>query len=184
MKAIKLLSVLLIIGTLCFALVACGETTEPEVQPQEETQEVVTPIEEENDIIEGMPNPVVEYDNLEDAVIYVGHLDPLPTIYERYTKKVSVINDALIQIEYLDDQGSVLTLREQAGVSGDISGNYNSYPYSKTIQVNDIDVVVRGESEDSINVVTWNNGVYAHSLDYVEGHSLEEITDVIKEING
>ncbi len=189
MKAIKLLGILLIVGILVFALTACGETNETEVQPQEEieeeVQEEVTPVEEEEqDIIEGMPNPVVEYDNLEDAVIYVGHLDPLPTIYERYTKKVAVINNDLIQIEYWDDAGRVLTLREQGGVSDDISGNYNSYPYSKTIQINDVNVEIKGESGDSINVVTWNNGVYAHSLDYEDGHSLEEITDVVKEING
>ncbi len=186
MKAIKLLSILLVIGVLMFALVACGEQTEPEVQPQpqEETQET-TPVEEEQDIIEGMPNPVVEYDTVEDAVIAVGHLCPLPSIYERYEKKASVINGSLIQIFYSDDQGVVLLLREQAGTATDISGNYSDYPYADTIEINGFDVNVKGTDKDSIILATWNDGAFAHSIDYNDGgHSVEEITAVINEING
>ena len=183
MKAIKLLSILLALGVLVFALTACGEKKEPEVVPTS-GEEVVEPVIEEPDIIDGMPNPVVQYDSVEDAVIVVGHLCPLPSIYERYNKNASVISGKLIQIDYTDDSGDVLTLREEARPSGDISGVYNDYPYDQIVKINDMDVNLRGASGDAISLVTWNDGVYSHSLYYVDSRTLEEVSAVVSEING
>ena len=179
MKVIKLLSILLALGVLLFALTACEEKKEPEVTSTSE--EVVV---EKSDIIDGMPNPVVQYDSVEDAVIVVGHLCPLPSIYERYNKNASVISGKLIQIDYSDDSGDILTLREEARPSGDISGVYNEYPYDEIVKINDIDVNVRGTSGDAISLVTWNDGAYSHSLYYVDTRTLEEVTAVVSEING
>ena len=184
MKAIKLLTILLALSVLLVALAACEDKKEPEVETQEE---VVNPVEEtaeEEDIIEGMPNPVVQYDSVEDAVIVVGHLSPLPTIYERYNKEASVISGKLIQIVYSDDQDGILVLREQKGTEKDISGNYESFPYESNILVNDIEVAVKGDSGDSIILATWNDGAYAHSINYKTGHSVEEVVNVVSEING
>jgi hypothetical protein len=181
MKFKKLLSILIALGIVA-GLTACGEKEQPKEPEQTEVQEEVTePVEEEN---ERIPNPVVSYDTVEDAVIQVGHLSPLPSIYERYFKDAAVIDNTLIQITYSNDEGRVLTLREEEGLSDDISGNYNLYPYSDFIDVNGMQVMVKGESEDSISVVTWNDGAYAHSLDYDSGVTLEEVRDVVNEING
>lgn len=199
MKAIKLLSMVLALGVVTASLTACGEKEEtlPPTQNQEQNQEVIPqPGEEDLDVNpeeseEALPeeneqiaNPVQSFDTVEDAVAYVGHLNPLPQIYERYNKDATVINDTLIQIVYQNDSGEVLTLREQAGTDADISGNYNGYAFEDTFQYNDIDVSIKGGSGDSINLVTWNDGAYSHSIDYVNGVSLEEVKDVVKEITG
>ena len=182
MKLIKLLSVILALGVLVLALAACGETQQPEVQPPVEEEVVVNPVEEENDIIDGMPNPIVEYDSVEDAVIAVGHLSELPETYARYNQKAQVISNSLIEIIYTNDSGEVLRIREEKRPSGDISGNYNVYAYNDTIEINGNQVKVSGVSEDSINLVTWNDGAYSHSIDYVDGHSMQEVKAVVSTI--
>lgn len=185
MKAIKLLSILLALGIVACALAACGEKVETEVVNKPETQvEEVKPEEKpEKEILDGVPNPVVSYDSVEDAVMTVGHLCPLSTEYDVYEKKAQVIDGSMVQIVYSDDQGKVLTLREERRPSGDISGVYNTYAYNDTIQVDGVDVDVRGDSENSILVVTWNDGAYSHSINYEAGRSNEEVTNVVREIN-
>ena len=165
MKAKKFLSILLAMGALMVALTACNDKKEP--NPSEETNEESSVVEEQNEQFDGMPNPMVEYDTVEDAVITVGHLSPLPQIYERYDKKVFVISGKLLEIIYLNDSGEVLTLREQAGESGDISGVYNEYPYNKVVEIAGNPVSVRGASGDSIVLATWYDGAYNHSLFYI-----------------
>lgn len=187
MKAIKLLSILLALGVSAAALSACGEQNEPEVKPSESQEEVVTPVEEVAPVEEErerIPNPVVEYDTVEDAVIQVGHLCPLPTIYEKYNKKASVISNTLIQIVYSDDSGEVLRIREEARPSGDISGNYNSYAYNDTVHINDMNVEVKGDFNDAIYQATWNDGAYSHSISYVNPVTFAELANVISDING
>ena len=162
MKIVKYLSIVLALGLILCVFTACGE----------------------NNTNNGSANPVVQYNSVEEAVQVVGHLCPLPSIYERYNKEASVIDNKLIQIVYSDDQDGILVLREQRGTEKDISGVYGEYAYNEIIKVDDVDVNVRGESGDSIELVTWNDGAYAHSISYKQGHSLEEVTDVVKEING
>ena len=187
MKLTKLLCIMLIICALTFLLVACNTKKEPlqeenSAPAEEKTQEeIVQPIEEEQQ--QQIANPVVDYDTVEDAVIQVGHLSPIPTIYTRYNQKASVINNTLIQIVFSDDEGKILTLREEARPSGDISGNYNTYPYENTFESNGNIVTIKGDSKDSIKLVTWNNGAYSHSLDYVNGASLEEVKAAVEEID-
>ncbi len=201
MKVIKLLSTIIAIGALACALTACGDDKQAEQKPeqnqvqedvntsneevQKNSEEANTPTEEtQENNYSGIANPIVEYDSVEDAVIQVGHLSPLPAIYERYNKKAQVISNTLIEIIYSDDQGEVLRIREERRPSGDISGNYNSFAYTNTIQINENDVTLNGDSEDSISLVTWNDGAFSHSINYAEGHSLEEVTAVVTEING
>lgn len=184
MKAIKLICLILALAVVIFAFAACENQQKP-VEQEQTQEEVVTPVEEkEKDIIDGVPNPVVQYDSVEDAVIAVGHLSPLPSIYEKYDKNASVISGSLIQIRYSDDQGEVLTLREERRPSGDISGVYNEYAYNDTIKVDGVDVDVHGDSGDSLLLVNWNDGAYSHSIFYQSGHSADEVTAVVKEING
>ena len=134
-------------------------------------------------IIDGMPNPMVEYPTVEDATIQVGHLCPLPSIYERYSKKAYVISNTMIQIDYYDDEGRILTLREEARPSGDISGVYTEYAYTGTAQIAGNEVTLKGDSADFIYVATWNDGAYSHSLTYENGAYLEEVTRAIEDIN-
>lgn len=187
MKLKKVLCIMLVIGALTFVLVACDNKKGP-VQEENVTsaldkiqEEVVEPVEEEQN--QQIANPIVEYDTVEDAVIQVGHLCPIPTIYARYNQKASVINNTLIQIIFSNDEGDVLTLREEARPSGDISGNYNTYSYENTFDSNGNNIIVKGDSEDSIKLVIWNDGAYSHSLDYIKGASLEEVKVAVKEID-
>lgn len=187
MKFTKVLCIMFVMCTLTFVLVACndkkGPVREENVTPIEEKtqEEKVDTVEEEQS--QQIANPIVEYDTVEDAVIHVGHLCPIPTICARYDQKASVINNTLIQIVFSDDEGEILTLREEARPSGDISGNYNTYPYESTFESNENMVEIKGDSEDSIKLVTWNDGAYSHSLNYVNGASLEEVKAAVEEIN-
>ena len=179
MKNTKLLCILLALCTLTLVLTACGEKKETVVNEPVQTEET-TPVEEEP--VAQIANPIVEYDTVEDAVIKVGHLSSIPSIYARYNQSASVIADTLIQIVFSDDVGPILMLREQAGNATDISGDYYNYEYTDTFESNGHTVTVKGESSDAIKAAFWNDGAYAHSLSYVNGVTLEEVTAAVNEI--
>ena len=186
---IALVAILIVFVVLCLIIgsikllqvcvMKIGKKNEAKEEVSNETSEAPA-LEEESVQI---ANPIVPYSSAEEAANQVGHLSTLPTIYARYFQSVSVIGGRLIQIVYSDDEGEVLTLREELGDAEDISGNYNTYSYVDTFDYEGKQVTVKGESEDSIHVAIWNDGTYAHSLDYVQGAFLEEVAAAISEIN-
>lgn len=187
MKFTKLLLKLLAICALVLALTACGAKIE---EPVSVNEPVVVPTEKpleesvEEEPIANMINPIVEFSTVEDAVIHVGHLAGLPTEYEKYNQRAQVISDTLIEIIYANESGDeVLRIREKAGTEEDISGIYGDFAYIDTFEDTAGNIItMKGDVKDSVTVVIWNDGKYAHAIDYKNGVTFEEVQAVVEEI--
>ena len=50
----------------------------------------------------------------------------------------------------------------------DVSGDYNDYDVTETMEINGMTVIAKGETADSYSVVIWNDGTYAYAMDMTE----------------
>ena len=188
MKNTKLFSLILCLLAICLCITACGES-EP-IKENDITEVIETPVKEEEinepEEEEGYQiiNPVVEYDTLEDAVIHMGHLSPIPSIFSRadLTSSVAIISDSIIQIKYYEDDVLFGTLREKAGTDEDISGNYNEYKVIDSFEYNSFEVTVKGYESNSYSLIIWNDGAYAHSIDLEAPVTMDYAKTIVAEM--
>lgn len=90
------------------------------------------------------------------------------------------MNDEMIQVIYQNGDSSV-TVRKEAG-SGDISGDYNQYAQSETVEVNGATVTMRGENS-LVMVAVWENDGYTYAVTSGTGMSAAAMTALIQSVN-
>ena len=87
----------------------------------------------------------------------------------------------MIQISYQDADGvDSIVIRKGTG-SDDISGDYNTYDETSTLDVDGITVTTKG-SEGLINVATWTNGDFSFSITATAGLDSDGITELVQAI--
>lgn len=90
----------------------------------------------------------------------------------------SYFND-FAEIDYTGD-GQSLSYRKAKGTE-DISGDYNEYSNERHLTVNDLDILLKGNSE-RYTLASWTDGTYAYALRFEQEVTEEEITAVISAI--
>lgn len=86
---------------------------------------------------------------------------------------------AEIQYQVDDDQISLRKAKSSTGV--DLTGNYEIYEDKETVTVDDITCDVEG-SGDIFYQATWSDGTYNYSFFDLDGRSLSEIEEILREI--
>lgn len=86
----------------------------------------------------------------------------------------------LARIDYTGKNGEILTFSKGIDDGADISGDNNEYENIETIDVDDMEVTLKGNG-NSINLATWTNEGYAYAIDISPGISEDEITEIINE---
>lgn len=128
-----------------------------------------------------MPNPFINHSTLADAVKAAGFPLSAPDTLEGYPQRViQTMNDEMIQVIYQNGDSSV-TVRKEAG-SGDISGDYNQYAQSETVEVNGATVTMRGENS-LVMVAVWENDGYTYAVTSGTGMSAAAMTALIQSVN-
>lgn len=92
---------------------------------------------------------------------------------------IQTMNDEMIQVIYQNGDRSV-TVRKEAG-SGDISGGYNQYAQSKTVEVNGSSVTMRGENGLFMAAI-WENSGYTYAVASGAGMSAAAMTALIQSV--
>ena len=119
-------------------------------------------------------NPWVEVDSLDEASKITGFTFDVPdTLDGKSITLIQVMNDELIEVRYDDD----IIFRKGKG-SEDYSGDFNSYEITRTENINDVEVTLKG-SGDTYNCVTFIVDDYSYSITTNNGLSLDAISDVI-----
>ncbi len=137
LKNMKKIFVLLTVLFVTISLVACSFEEE-----------------ENNQIV----NPWVEVNSLDEASKITGFKFNVPNTFDTKTiTLIQVMNDELIEVRYDD-----VILRKGKGKE-DYSGDYNSYEISKTENINNIDVTLKGSS-DTCNCATFLVEDYSYSI--------------------
>lgn len=128
-----------------------------------------------------IPNPFTDRATLADAAKAAGFSLSAPDALEGYPRRViQTMNDEMIQVIYQNSDGSV-TVRKEAG-GGDISGDYNQYAHSETVEVNGATVTMRGENR-LVMVAIWEDGGYTYAVTSGTGMSAAAMTALIQSVS-
>ncbi len=153
---------------------------------------------ESNKIIK-LPNSIVKYETLEEAIEACGFKFSIPdTIVGYENKQYSIINDETIQITYYNEKKlesineedlknitfdsfnanqHILFIRKSTGTE-DISGDYNDYSEINRIYINNLDVTTKGNN-GKISVAIWTNNGYTFAITTNNPISTDLLLDII-----
>lgn len=122
----------------------------------------------------GMPSPIVEYDTLEEAEQAIGYKFQVPATITGYDEvSYSVISGDLIQVIYRGESGDIC-IRKGAGVEH-ISGDYNFYAAAQQYIVRGHEVVISGDGETAA-LATWTDGTYSYSIGISDENGLSRMS--------
>lgn len=124
--------------------------------------------------ISGMPNPIKDFDTIEEAQKSLSFKTKVPTNVPEKYKAVAfeTISDTILQVVYSDGNNEI-TYRTAQGTD-DITGDYNKYAYTKKLKINGADVTIKGNGTKVYNVLCTKNNV-TYSIFAKQGISLSEI---------
>ena len=161
-----------VFAVLCLCIAAallggCSYDREAAKQPVSEGQAV------------GMPNPFIDCQTMEKAEEIAGFNMSSPVFDDLTERSYQAVKGQMIQVFNRGDgapgDGGVL-VRKAKG-SGDISGDYNTYPVNDTFEINGMKITARGTEEGYVTVI-WEDGGYAYAMDMDEICMPKELLEV------
>lgn len=129
-----------------------------------------------------IPNPWVDCESLEEAGGIAGISIQIPEAVDGYGEPdFRAIDGELLEVLYPSrEDDDRLCVRKAAG-DEDISGDYNSYPQTTTVDVNGQTVTMRGR-DDRIMVAIWTGDGYTYAVGTRNGLGSEEMTALIQAV--
>lgn len=85
----------------------------------------------------------------------------------------------MVQVDYTSGEAEVLI--RKAASQDDPSGDYNVYDKEETVNVGDLSVTMKGNS-DSMNLAVWNDGEYSYSVYTSAGMSQEMLAEIVSQV--
>lgn len=136
-------------------------------------------------------NPYTEVETLEEAAKLTGFTFTVAEADEEHPDMViRVLDDYMIEVIYVNNENETeegldeaYRIRKAEG-SDDISGDYNEYAFSKTVESDDMSISIKGNG-NSCYVATWQKDGYTYALD-VDGEyqmSESEMLSIIESVN-
>lgn len=177
----KKLLIFPITAAMLLSLVACAQSAKPDASldtpAQEQTVSGSTQI----------PNPWESYDTADAAANAAGFTLTAPeAISGSSAKTYQVMNsgDGEVIFAILFETGAdgerAAYIRKAPGTD-DISGDYNDYAETETLDVNSRSVTMKG-NDGLVNLALWTDGGYSYALNVSEGLSRSDIAALVAEI--
>lgn len=127
-----------------------------------------------------LPSPFTSHTTLAEAAKVVGFELTVPEKAGGSPRRdIETMSGEMIQVFYGNDENEIC-VRKEAG-SGDISGDYNQYAQSKTVEVNGFSVTMRGEN-GLVMVAIWENSGYTYAVTSGAGMSAAAMTALIQSV--
>lgn len=133
-------------------------------------------------------NPWVDCSSLEEVESHAGFSFSVPESLDGYGPRILQAVDgetAQAMYEDLDDLDDpsvpVACIRKSLGEGEDVSGDYEDYPDSKTIEVGGIEVALRG-AERSWHVATWSNDGFSYAITLSDGRDAEWMASTVASV--
>ncbi len=123
-------------------------------------------------------NPYTEVSSLDKAKEELGYTLEIPSI-ENTTEEYYLIND-MLEVQYICNNETKYTIRKAKG-NEDISGIYTTYSETKNIQVDDIDITLKG-SNNIYYLALWTSDSYSYSFYIVDGLDEDTLVTYIEQI--
>lgn len=166
MKKLTTMIVSALLALSCVGLAACGQngtTSNDNTAPTTDNSQI--------------PNPWQDCDTFEKASEIAGIDITVPdTIQNQSRTLIQAADNGIIQVFYGDGDAQVLVRKAVSSQGSDISGDYNTYSTTKTIDVNGTTVTLKGNG-DTFAVAIWTSGDYSFAIDF----STPATEDVISE---
>lgn len=151
-------------AALALSLTACGAA------PKESAggEEPAAP-ESADSIGTQLPNPFTEYDTLEEAAETAGFSMTVPETVDGCPERVFRVlgaggGDAMLEVICRDGEAAEREVRiRKAPGAEDISGDYNQYAQSETVDVGGLEVTMRGDN-GLVRLAAWTADGYTYSL--------------------
>lgn len=125
-------------------------------------------------------NPFADYASLEEAVIDAGFPLSAPNRIDGYGEpQVQLMSGKMLQLIFRSDDERLI-IRKAAG-SEDISGDYDSYPETKTARINGADVTLKG-ADGKIGTAIWSVNGFSYAVISDSPMAQDTIMDLIAEI--
>ena len=110
-----------------------------------------------------LANPFRDCDSPESAALAAGFSLTLPEAPEGYERQlIQVMGESMIQAFYRRGEDRLL-IRKATG-DGDVSGDYNEYEESWTVNVGGTPVRLRG-GDGMVSVATWTRDGFTYAVD-------------------
>ena len=110
----------------------------------------------ENEHMTQIPNPIVDYETLEEAATAAGVTLKVPENVQGYSEKTfQAIAKEIVQVVYSNNENR-LFIRKANG-DEDISGDYNLYKEEKQVKVGEYDVTLKG-NDGKVSTAIWTKG--------------------------
>lgn len=126
-------------------------------------------------------NPWVDCNSLAEAVKNAGFTMEAPESIEGYgVTAYQNCQDEIIQVVYLESEGSDKEIVVRKGKVDNIAGDYNDYAKSSETTVGAYKVTIKG-NDDTVSLATWTADGYNYSVS-VPQMSADEVISIIEQI--
>lgn len=142
-------------------LAACGNASNPDVQP---------------------PSPFTDHETLAEAEQEAGFDFTVPNSIEGFNECVyrSDKEDGMIEVIFQNGNEEI-RFRKATG-DGDVSGNYTEFSKKESVDVDGANVTMKGE-DGKVNLATWSMDGYAYSIDCTNAVDKATMTDYVRVVN-
>ena len=185
----KKLSALLLAVILVLSLAACAQSAKPAAKPDQPAQTETADsknaqaetAETENVQI---PNPWTDYDSKDDAAQAAGFdlavPDEISGCSEKSYRVLSAEGDVMFESIYASGEDETARIRKAPGAD-DVSGDYNEYAETETVDVDGGSVTMKGE-DGLVKLAVWTNGDYSYALSVESGLSQNDMAALVSNI--
>lgn len=168
----KKCTALVLLAAMTFSLVACGG--QPGSKETESMSESMSAPNSSPQLV----NSFTDCSSLEEAEGIVGFDIVVPDEVAGLNAQVFRANEEIKMIEVIYKNAEDAEARIRKAIAdGDISGDYNMYNETNTVNIDDCQVSLRGNS-GTVYSATWVNGDYSYSISLVNGISADVMTEL------
>ena len=178
----KKLLIFTVTAAMLLSLAACAQSAKPAAKPEKPAQtEQAETTDTENVQI---PNPWTDYDSKDDAAQAAGFdltvPDEISGCSEKSYRVLSADGDVMFEIIYASGGDETARIRKVPGAD-DVSGNYNEYAETETVDVGGVRVTMKGEN-GLVKLAVWTNGDYSYVLSVESGLSQNDMAALVSNI--
>lgn len=128
------------------------------------------------------PNPFTEHGTLADAEKEVGFTFNVPDAIQGFSERVYRTDKENGMLEVIFQNGDEEIRFRKAADDGDVSGDYNTYSETETVEVDGAAVTMKG-ADGKVNLAVWSTDDYAYSIICTTAVDKVTMTDYVKTVN-
>ncbi len=144
-----------------------GECDEESAEATKPDMTETVGVEDDAMFIDGMPNPFIDCETIEEACEISGIELTIPDDFDfGFMRVYRAVEGKMIEVIFVDGGEEVYRIRKGlvSEYGEDISGDYNEYDVSSEAEVYGCTAELFGNSEDEMMMARWNDGTYAYSI--------------------